>query len=131
MSRGTLTQKADLTRIAPAVVAAALAAFAPLRGHAGDPLHMDPSVKACSVRFAPNLTQEAFHRFAREFGSVSAFKQMSPPSGLGKGKVLIGVEMMSFPVDDRTAAWNDTFVHPDAGHWLGPTQSFPKFNLRA
>jgi hypothetical protein len=45
-------------------------------GHPPDPaLHVDPSLEDCSVIFAPELTQAAFRRFARGFGSVSAFQQ--------------------------------------------------------
>lgn len=54
-------------------------------GHAADPnLHVDPSLEDCSVIFAPELTQAAFHRFTREFGSLGAFKQVSPPTTLGR-----------------------------------------------
>jgi opacity protein-like surface antigen len=82
------------------------------------------------VRFASSLTQGAFRRFVREFGSVSAFKQVASPDALGRGRVLVGVEMIQFHVDDRSDAWNDTFAHPDADHSLGATQSFPKLKLR-
>lgn len=94
------------------------------------PLHVDPTVDDCSVRFAPVLSQGAFRRFVREFGSVSAFKQVSSPSALGKGRVLLGIEMMRFTIDDRADAWNDTFTHPDGEHPLGSTLEFPKLKLR-
>jgi hypothetical protein len=122
-------------RSTPSVLAGlmtiALAAAAPLRAQSYPPLHVDPSVEDCSVRFAPTLTQGAFRRFAREFGSVSAFKQAASPATLGRGRVLIGVEWMSFTVDDNADAWNDTFYHPDDHHPLGERQSFPKVKLRA
>jgi opacity protein-like surface antigen len=111
----------------------ALVVVAPLKARAADPsLHVDPSgaYSECSVQFAATLTQKAFHRFAREFGSVSAFKQMAPPSTLGPGGLSFDIEMLTFPVEDKSAAWNDTFVHPDAEHELGSRQSFPKFKLR-
>jgi hypothetical protein len=94
------------------------------------PLHEDPSVDDCSVRFASTLSQGAFRRFVREFGSVSAFKQVSSPGALGKGRVLFGIEYMAFTIDDRADAWNDTFTHPDGQHPLGSTQRFPKLKLR-
>jgi hypothetical protein len=94
------------------------------------PLHVDPSIEECEVHFAPELTQGAFHRFAREFGSVSAFKQGAPPATLGPGNVSIDVEQIFFSVEDRSAAWNDTFTHPEADHWLGSDQAFPKLRLR-
>jgi hypothetical protein len=93
-------------------------------------LHVDPSVKDCEVRFAPELTQPAFRRFAREFGSVSAFKQGAPPTTLGRWGVSVDVEQIFFTVDETSAAWNDTFVHPTAEHWLGADKRFPKLRLR-
>ncbi len=112
-------------------VAIALVLLLPAAAPAADaPLHVDPSVKECSVRFAPELTQSAFRRFAREFGSVSAFKQVAPPTTLGRWGFSLDVEQIYFSVEDRSAAWNDTFTHPDADHWLGANQSFPKLRLR-
>ena len=93
-------------------------------------LHVDPSVKDCSVRFAPELTQDAYYRFVREFGSASAFKQSAPPETLGRWGVSLDVERLTFKVDEGSAAWNDTFVHPAADHWLGEEKSFPMLRLR-
>ena len=93
-------------------------------------LHVDPSLKDCSVIFAPELTQSAFQRFAREFGSISAFKQMSPPTTLGKGGVALGLDLIRFTVDEASDAWNDTFAHPDSAHYLGSDKSFPSLRLR-
>ena len=99
--------------------------------HAADPnLHVDPSLDDCSVAFAPELTQSAFRRFAREFGSVSAFKQGSAPTTLGQWGVSLGVEQIFFSVEEKSDAWNDTFAHPDAYHPLGSDLNFPKLRLR-
>jgi hypothetical protein len=99
-------------------------------GHPADPnLHVDPTLKDCSVDFAPELTQDAFARFTREFGSVSAFKMMSPPSTLGRRHVALGLEGISFTVEEKADAWNDTFAHPDAYHELGAKKQFPKVRL--
>jgi opacity protein-like surface antigen len=101
-------------------------------GFAADPnLHVNPNLKDCSVQFAPELTQAAFARFTREFGSVSAFKMTSPPATLGKGHVSFGLEEMSFSVEEKSDAWNDTFYHPNDEHPLGATHNFPKLRLRA
>jgi hypothetical protein len=58
----------------PSIVPLALALVLPATALAEPPpdpnLHVDPSLKDCSVSFAPNLTQDAFRRFVREFGSV-------------------------------------------------------------
>jgi hypothetical protein len=100
--------------------------------HPADPkLHVDPSLEDCSVRFAPELTQAAFGRFAREFGAVSAFKQASPPTTLGQRGFSLDLEQIYFSVDEHSAAWNDTFAHPDAYHALGSDLNFPKLRLRA
>ncbi|HEX5062228.1 MAG TPA: hypothetical protein VFV99_22815 [Kofleriaceae bacterium] len=99
---------------------------------ADDPptLHVDPSLDECEVHFAPELTQSAYHRFAREFGSVSAFKQMGAPQVVGTKGVSFGIEYMAFRIDERADAWNDTFSHPTADHWLGSDKQFPKLKLR-
>lgn len=107
----------------------------PATVHANPPadepvLHVDPTVDECEVRFAPELTQSAYHRFAREFGSVSAFKQMGAPGVVGKKGVSFGVEYMAFHIDETADAWNDTFTHPDDTHWLGADKKFPKLKLR-
>ena len=99
-------------------------------GHAADPnLNVDASLEDCSVEFAPELTQGAFRRFAREFGSVAAFKQGAPPTTLGQWGFAVGVERIAFSVEEKSDAWNDTFAHPDAYHELGSDMAFPK--LRA
>jgi hypothetical protein len=97
----------------------------------GPPLHVDPRVRDCEVRFASSLTQEAYHRFVREFGSVAAFKQAGPPQTLGRRQVALSVEYIAFNIDDKSNAWNDTFVHPSATHELGSDLAFPKLRLRA
>lgn len=121
-------------RVLTITAAAALVLAAPLQAqhdHGNHPpLHVDGSYRECHVRFASTLTQNAFARFVREFGSVSAFKQMAPPTTLGKGNVSIGIEMMTFQIDHWSDAWNDTFAHPDEHHELGARQNFPKLKLR-
>lgn len=115
-------------------IAISVVLLLPAMSLAGEPfdqnLNVDPSVDDCSVRFAPDLTQPAFRRFAREFGSVSAFKQASPPTTLGRRGIAVGLEQMYFSVEEKSAAWNDTFVHPDGYHPLGSDLNFPKLRLR-
>lgn len=109
----------------------ALLCLAPAAALAQRPmLHVDPTLKDCSVIFAPTLTQSAFHRFAREFGSVSAFKAISPPTTLGRGGVALGLDVIYFNVDEGSDAWNDTFAHPDSTHYLGSDKNFPSVRLR-
>jgi hypothetical protein len=100
-------------------------------GHPADPnLHVDADLADCSVQFSPELTQGAFGRFVREFGSVSAFKLMSPPKTLGQWGIAIGLEQIFFSVEDKSDAWNDTFAHPDHYHELGSDLGFPKLRAR-
>ena len=94
-------------------------------------LHVDPSVGDCSVRFAPTLTQDAFRRFVREFGSVSAFKQAAPPPTLGQWHFAVDLQEIDFKVEEHSAAWNDIFVHPNGSHPLGSDKQFPMLRLRA
>jgi hypothetical protein len=112
--------------------ALALAITHPLQAqtHLHPPLHVDPRYEDCAVKFAATLTQPAFHRFAREFGSASAYKPGGPASTLGKGRISVSVEMMRFSVDEWSDAWNDTFAHPDEHHPLGSRRVFPKLNVR-
>lgn len=99
--------------------------------HAPDPnLHTDPALEDCEIHFAPRLTQAAYRSFAREFGSISAFKQMGGPNTLGQWGIAAGLEYMMFGVEDRADRWNDTFAHPDAYHELGSDLAFPKLKLR-
>jgi hypothetical protein len=116
---------------AAAILLSSSRALAHDGSHAPDPnLHVDPTLDECEIHFAPNLKQAAFHRFVREFGSVSAFKQMAPPKTLGPWGVSVGVEYMKFHIDEHAAAWNDTFAHPTADHELGSDLGYPKLKLR-
>lgn len=121
-------------RVPTLIAAAAFVLAAPLQAqHAPGnhpPLHVNDAFRECHVRFAANLTQSAFETFVREFGSVSAFKQMAAPTTLGRGNFSIGIEMMTFQIDHWSDAWNDTFAHPDEHHELGARQNFPKVKLR-
>lgn len=99
--------------------------------HPADPgLHVGNEYTECYVKFASNLTQDAYRRFVREFGSVSAFKMAAAPTPLGKWGVAVAVEQLSFTVDEHDAAWNDTFHHPDAYHELGADKAFPLVRVR-
>lgn len=98
--------------------------------HPADPdLHVNPDLKDCSVQFSPELTQDAFGRFVREFGSVGAYKLTTAPKPLGKWRVALGLEGISFTVEEKADAWNDTFAHPDAYHELGADKKFPKVRV--
>jgi len=119
------------TRLILTVLFALIPGAALAHGSEDAPLHVDPSLKDCSVQFAPGLTQSAFARFVREFGSISAYKLLAAPVPLGRGHFTVGVEQTSFTVEEHSNAWNDTFAHPAADHWLGSNQNFPKIRARA
>src|SRR5690349_5012117 len=75
-------------------------------GHPADPnLHTDAKLKDCSVVFSSELSQDAFERFATEFGGVSAFKQSSPPTTLGQWGFAVDIEQVWFEVDEKSDAW--------------------------
>jgi len=118
------------------IAAIALAAAAPIQaqhdhaGHDHPALHVNGSLDDCSVQFASRLTQASYRRFVREFGSVSAFKQAGSANVLRKGQLSIGLEMMTFSIDENADAWNDTFAHPDDHHPLGNEKQFPKIKAR-
>ena len=99
-------------------------------GHDHPPLHVNGGLDDCSIQFSSGLTQGSFRRFAREFGSVSAFKQAGSATGLRKGQLSIGMELMSFTIDENADAWNDTFAHPNDHHPLGSAKDFPKIKAR-
>jgi hypothetical protein len=94
------------------------------------PLHVDRSVDDCSVQLTEDLSQAEFARFAREFGSVSSFKGMAPPTPLGRWGFSLGIEAIYFHVEEHSGAWNDSFVHPDERHELGSDKYFPKLHLQ-
>lgn len=113
-----------------AALSAALSA-APLQAqHDHPPLHVDATVEDCEVRFSSVLTQGAYRKFVREFGTLSAFRQVAGPGTLGRGRVMVGIEALRFTVEEFDPAWNDTFVHPDEHHVLGSTKDIPKIKLR-
>lgn len=60
---------------------------------------------------------------------MSAFKLASAPLTLGRWHVAVDPELW-FSVEDKSAAWNDTFAHPDAYHELGSNPAFPKPRAR-
>ena len=119
-----------MTCLLVAVMPAVAFAHGGPANHPADPnLHVDTSLEDCSVVFAPELTQTAYGVFVGEFGSVSAFKLMSPSTTLGKWGVRVAFEYLRFTIDDKSDAWNDTFAHPDAYHELGAAKDVPKLSL--
>jgi hypothetical protein len=104
-------------------------------GHAHDSptLHLTNRWKECSFQLDAALTQSAWRQFTREAGLVVYFRPLTDARPMGKGKFEMSVLQWQTNIDDHTAAWNDTFVHPDAEHWLfeGPGLKFPGLTVRA
>lgn len=125
MSRATLVLMAALI-LGPATALA----HGP-NEHPADPkLHVGDKFSECWVEFSPELTQSAFHKFVREFGSVSAFKSVASPVPMGQWSVAFGIEQSNFTIEEHDPAWNDTFVHPDSYHELGADKAFPQVRVR-
>ncbi len=119
--------------------AIALAIASPARAQylhgAGDPtvLHISTRWKECSFQLDPSLTKAAWQQFTREAGMVIYFRPLADARPLGKGTFDVSVTQWKTGIDDADAAWNDTFVHPDADHWLfeGSGLQFPGLTARA
>jgi hypothetical protein len=130
-----------MTAIRTVAVAAALAvmpaaAFAQ-HSHPGEEahpeLHVNPRWKECSIQLDPSLTQEAWRQFTGEGAVVTYFRPLADAAPLGKGKFEVSILQWKTGIDDHDAAWNDTFVHPDAEHVLfeGSGLKFPGLTIRA
>jgi hypothetical protein len=119
------------------IVATALAlsvALFPSPASAQQPvLHVNPRWEECSFQLDPALTQTAWRQFAREAGLVVYFRSLTDARPLGKGKFEVSALQWKTGIDDSDPAWNDTFVHPDADHWLfeGSGLEFPGLTVRA
>jgi len=124
------------TPILPVALAAVLAVV-PSTGSAQTAknvqLHVNPKWKECSFQLDPSLTQAAWHRFTGEAGLVSYFRPLTDAKPMGTGNFEVSALQWETGIDDETSAWNDTFVHPDAEHWLmeGSGLAFPGVMARA
>ena len=81
-------------------------------------LHTNDKWDECAIVLDPSLTQEAWHQFISEVGLVMYFRPLAGAKPLGRGRVELAVLQTGTMIDDSDAAWNDTFSHPDADHWL-------------
>lgn len=103
-------------------------------GHAGEPvLHTSNRWKECSFQLDPSLTKDAWKQFTREAGMVVYFRPLTDARPMGKGSFEVSMLQWKTGINDSDAAWNDTFVHPEADHWLfeGSGLSFPGLTARA
>lgn len=96
-------------------------------------LHVNPRWKQCSIQLDSSLKQSAWHQFTVEAGQVVYFRPLTDAQPLGRGKFEFSLMQWQTNVDDKSSAWNDTFVHPDSAHWLyeGGGLQFPGLAARA
>jgi hypothetical protein len=81
-------------------------------------IHVSDKWKECAMQLDPSLTQSAWHQFTQEAGIMAVFNSLTSAKPLGKWNFELGLTVSQYPIDDKSAAWNDTFVHPYANHWL-------------
>jgi hypothetical protein len=118
-----------------AVLALAVVASTATAQHADKniKLHVNPRWEECSIQLHPSLTQAAWRQFTEEAGLVVYFRPLRDAKPMGAGKFELSMLQWKTGIDDATAAWNDTFVHPDSTHWLfeGSGLAFPGLTVRA
>lgn len=117
------------------IIAAAIAMFiiaAPTDAQSRPKLHVNKRWKQCSIQLDSSLTQSAWHQFTQEAGQVVYFRPLADAQPMGRGKFEFSFMQWQTNVDDKTSAWNDTFVHPDSTHWLyeGGGLQFPGIAFR-
>jgi hypothetical protein len=96
-------------------------------------LHVSTRWDECSIQLDPSLTQSAWRTFTQEAGQLVYFRPLADARPMGRGRFEFALMQWQTNVDDNTSAWNDTFVHPDAEHWLyeGSGLKFPGIAARA
>ncbi len=96
-------------------------------------LHVNTRWRECSIQLDSSLTQGAWRQFTEEAALVAYFRPVADARPMGAGKFELSILQGTTRIDDADAAWNDTFVHPDSGHWLfeGAGLSFPSLRFRA
>ena len=93
-------------------------------------LHVGTAYDSCYFDLHPELTQQQFRTFTAEGASVVRFQQLGAASGLGAGTWSLTLGQGFTPINDAKGAWNNTFSHPDADHYLGSLQRIPRLALR-
>lgn len=124
-----------ITGTAAAAAAAILVFGAPATALAQDRprLHTGGRWEECSIQLSPALTQRAWRQFTQEAGLVVYFRPLADARPLARGKFEVSALQWDTAIDDKEAAWNDTFVHPDSTHYLteGSGLKFPGLLVRA
>ena len=102
------------------------------QGHHPVILHVSDRWKECAIQLDPTLTQDAWRQFVEESGLLVYFRPLVGARPMGRGNWELSMLRWQTDIDDTDAAWNDTFVHPDASHWLhdGGGLAFPGLAAR-
>lgn len=93
-------------------------------------LHVHHGIGDCSIELDPSLTQSQFQKFTREATQIFVVKLMSPAEPLGAKRLQLGLDYSVTRIDDADPAWNNTFSHPHADHYLGDQIPIPKLFVR-
>lgn len=96
-------------------------------------LHISDRWKECAFQIDPSLTQQEWHEFAQEAGMVACFRPLVSAKPMGVGRFDISLLQWRTSIDETKGAWNNTFVHPHAEHYLvgGNALPFPGLAVRA
>lgn len=96
-------------------------------------LHVSDRWSDCAIQLHPSLTQGAWRQFTREAGLAAYFRSLADARPMGAGSFELSILQWETGIDDTESAWNDTFVHPSAEHWLmeGERLPFPGLMVRA
>lgn len=95
-------------------------------------LHVSTRWEECAFQLDPALTQDAWRQFTEEAALVAYLRPLTDARPLGAGRVELSLLQWATAIDDSDSAWNDTFVHPSADHWLieGDRLAFPGIMVR-
>lgn len=112
-----------------ALFAASGAIAAPLSAQV---LHTNDRWKECAIVLDPSLTQAAWRRFVSEVGLVAYYRPQVGARPVGRGRMEFNVTQASTRIDPKSSAWNDTFSHPEADHYLieGDALPIPSIGMR-
>lgn len=96
------------------------------------PLHVSNRWKECSFQLDPSLTQQEWHEFTQEAGMVACYRPLVSAKALGVGRFEVSLLQWKTGIDETKGAWNNTFVHPNAEHYLvgGKELPFPGLQIR-
>lgn len=84
----------------------------------GQVLHVNDEWSQCAIVLDPGLSPEAWSQFVSELGIVTYLRPIASAEPLGRGNIEIALLDWSTRIDDADPAWNDTFSHPHADHYL-------------